>query len=219
MDKVNIIEAIITWQAEGVNTGERVLILRFKNCSRKCVWCDTALKMRNSIEMQLSFKEIQRIVSEEKCGIILTGGEPTFNDNLESSIKVINEIDCKLFNVETNGHDLIGLIEKVNPDKNVHYSLSPKLFTSEDYRLYLDIVEKIKDNPRVFIKLVYEDRPIIENFLIHLRDINFDNRRVFLMPEGATKDEIIRHSGMVFDAAEKYKFNFSSREHIIYGFI
>ena len=39
------------------------------------------------------------------------------------------------------------------------------------------------------------------------------------MPEGKTREELINNSPKVFDVAEKYKTNFSSRDHIIYGFI
>ena len=52
-----------------------------------------------------------------------------------------------------------------------------------------------------------------------LKLINFDNHRIFLMPEGTTKEEILAHAPIVFDAAEKYKVNFTSRDHIIYNFL
>jgi molybdenum cofactor biosynthesis enzyme MoaA len=176
--------------------------------------------MRISVETELSLEKIQEIVNEEKCGIMITGGEPTFDENLNNVINLINKIDCNLFNVETNGYNLLSLIERVNPNKNVHYSLSPKLFTKEDFEFYADLIKKIKHNVTVFLKIVYEeDKPIIITFLNFLQSINFDNQRIFFMPEGKTKDEILNHASIVFDAAERYKVNFSSREHIIYSFI
>lgn len=216
---IKVIESFVSWQGEGADTGKRMLILRFKTCPRSCPWCDTAVRMRTSMETLITLDEIQKIVNDEKCGIMITGGEPTFNENLERSTDIINEIDCNIFNVETNGYNLVGLIEQVNPDKKVNYSLSPKLFTSEDYVFYTNLIEKIKDVKNVFIKLVYEDRPLVINFLNYLMEIKFDNHRIFLMPEGKTKEEILEHAPIVFDAAEKYKVNFSSREHIIYSFV
>ena len=56
-------------------------------------------------------------------------------------------------------------------------------------------------------------------FLDFLTEIKFNNNRIFLMPEGKTREELINNSPKVFDVAEKYKTNFSSRDHIIYGFI
>ena len=143
MEKIKVIESFVTWQGEGSDTGKRMLILRFKKCNKSCIWCDTKLKMRISIETEISLEKVQEIINEEKCGIMITGGEPTFNENLISSINLINEINCNLFNVETNGYNLTGLIERVNPNKNVVYSLSPKLFTKEDFEFYVDLIKKI----------------------------------------------------------------------------
>jgi hypothetical protein len=44
-------------------------------------------------------------------------------------------------------------------------------------------------------------------------------QRVWLMPKGTTRVDLIRNAGPVFDACEKYNFNFSSRSHIIFGFV
>jgi len=218
MKHIFIIESFISWQGEGLHTGKRVLILRYKNCNRRCIFCDTSVKMRVSKEFEFSFKEIQNIVNEEKCGILLTGGEPTFNLNLSRSIDLINNINCSFFNVETNGCQLIDLIEKVDKNKNIKYILSPKLFTIEDFEFYVDLTNKIKDNSNVYIKQVYEDRELVIKFLDHLKNIDFENDRIYLMPEGKTFSELLSHAPIVFDAAEKYKTNFSSREHIIYNF-
>jgi len=46
-----------------------------------------------------------------------------------------------------------------------------------------------------------------------------DNQRVWLMPMGTNRADLIRNSCSVFDACEKYDLNFSSRDHIIFGFV
>jgi len=217
--KIKVIESFVSWQGEGPDTGKRMLILRFKKCNRQCPFCDTQVKMRISKETEISMEEVQKIIIEEKCGIMITGGSPTIEENLESTIMLINKIDCKIFNVETNGYQLIKLIEFINEDKNVKYILSPKIFSEEDYTFYTDLISKIIDNQKVYIKFVYQQRDFIIRFLDFLTSINFSNDRVFLMPEGTTKEKLFEHVPMVFDIAEKYKYNFSSREHIIYGFV
>ena len=94
----------------------------------------------------------------------------------------------------------------------------PKNFvTEEPYDFYINLIDKIKDNDKVYIKLVYEGEAQ-DILLNHLQSINFDNNRIWLMPEGKTLEELIKNSPIVFDAAEKYKTNFSSRNHIIYNF-
>jgi hypothetical protein len=39
------------------------------------------------------------------------------------------------------------------------------------------------------------------------------------MPKGTNRADLIKNAGPVFDACEKYNFNFSSRDHIIFGFV
>ena len=46
-----------------------------------------------------------------------------------------------------------------------------------------------------------------------------EQQRVWLMPEGATKEELLHNAPDTLDACEKYLMNFSSRQHVIYGFI
>jgi len=219
MNKVKIIEAFTSWQGEGNDAGKRMLILRFKKCNRHCKWCDTNVKMRISNEFELTLKGIQETVDREKCGLLITGGEPTFGGNFEQTRDLINRVKANVYNVETNGCDLVDLIKVVNKNKNVSYSLSPKLFNDTDFMGYKRLVKELKDNKKVFIKLVTENRPLIISFLDFLVEIEFDMNRVFLMPEGTTKDAIVNNAPFVFDTAEKYKCNFSSREHIIYGFV
>ena len=224
MQKVRIIENFITWQGEGISAGQRMLLLRFKKCNRNCNFggkgvCDTQVKMRISNEFDFPLKEIQEIINREKCGVLVTGGEPTFDENLEQTISIINKIKAPLYNIETNGCSLEELIKRVNKNKNVKYVLSPKLFNSSDFMGYKRLVEQIKDNSKVYLKLVTENRPEVIQFLDWLVEIKFDVNRIFLMPEGVTHDEILSNAPFVFDMAEKYKTNFSSREHIIYGFV
>ena len=216
---IRVMEAITTWQAEGPDCGKRMALIRFKRCDRNCPFCDTQVKMRISQEFEFSIKEIQNMIDEGNNGLLITGGEPTFNLNLPSTIDIINSIKCTLVNVETNGCQLLKLIESVNKNKNVKYMLSPKLFSNNDLAFYIKLVDEIKDNPKVYIKLVTEDRKEIYSFLDYLSLISFDNNRIFLMPEGKTRDELLKHAPIVFDLAEKYKTNFSSRDHIIYDFI
>jgi len=216
---VRLIESFLTYQGEGQDVGKYMYLLRYKNCNRKCNYCDTQVKMRVSGEYDMDLRDIQKIVSEKNCGIMITGGEPTFGLNLKYTENIINGVDCYLFNVETNGFKLDELISKINPNKNVKYILSPKLFELMDVDFYEDLLSKVKDNEKVFIKLVFEpDNRHIDYFLENSIK-SFDKHKIFLMPEGATRDELLLHMGPVLDAAEKFGVNITSREHIMYNFI
>ena len=226
---MKFIEAITTWQGEGPSTGRFMFLLRFKKCNKKCQWCDTIVKMRVLREMEMSIAEIQSIVDERKCGIMITGGEPTLNLYLDDTVKIINEVNASIFNVETNGYNLLELISKVNPDKNVQYIYSPKIFSEEDYENEIKITNKILPIKNVFIKIVYDDTSFVNRYLKLISGVGLDdqykklieglNERVYVMPEGKDREELMKNSPKVFDIAESYNFNFSSRLHLMHDFV
>ena len=150
--------------------------------------------------------------------MLITGGEPTFNLNLNQTISLINEVTAPLYNVESNGHDILSLIKAVRKQKPIKYILSPKIFTEADLNFYKDLSQKIASNQKVFIKLVCEDRTVIHEYLDFLKSINFNNFRVFLMAQGKTRDESLKNSSIIFDLAEQYGYCVSDRMHIIYDF-
>ena len=125
---VRIIEAQITWQGEGVDSGRRMLLVRYKRCNRgfdgsnllPCPFCDTQVRMRTSTEFEIPIKEIQKIVEENKCGILISGGEPGYSLNFSYTVNLINKTDTYLYNVETNGVRLEEMISEVKK-KNVKF--------------------------------------------------------------------------------------------------
>jgi len=219
MNSVKLIESCITWQGEGPDSGRRMLMLRFKRCDRNCSWCDTQVRMRNAMESDYSLHDLQLIIDEQKVALMITGGEPTWSLNLNQTATLLNKLDFNFANVETNGTGLEELISKVKKEVYVKYILSPKLFTDEDVVFYKNLITKVFDKGNVYIKLVCENDSKIIDFLEFLSNLNFMNEKIFLMPEGTTREKLLENSGFVFDMAEKYKFNFSSRDHIIYNFV
>lgn len=215
---VRAIEVFITHQGEGPDCGQRMLLVRYKRCNRNCPWCDTQVKMRISNEFEIPIKELQQTIADNNLGLMITGGEPTFGLNYGYTINLLNKIDTHLVNIETNGIDLEKLILETKK-KYVKFILSPKIFSDEDQVFYFNLINNIKEDPRVYLKIVYEGREYNDKLLDFLKSISFNNSHIYLMPEGKDREELIANSPIVFDAAEKYKVNFTSREHIIYNFL
>jgi hypothetical protein len=73
----------------------------------------------------------------------------------------------------------------------------------------------------VFIKaVVRSEEDKVVKFLDYLKEKNYEIcSRTYLMPEGKDFQELYNNSMVVFDLAEKYSFNFSSRNHLIFGFV
>jgi len=218
---VKLIENFQSYQGEGPDMGQAMIILRFKTCNLKCSWCDTSVKMRISAESPHQLSDIQQVINETRSGLLITGGEPTVPRHIDDTVLLLNLLNYPVANVESNGYNLEELINQVAGSKNVHFMFSPKIFTEEDYDWAVEKAEKLLYFKSVYMKIVYEDRPLIKDYCKWLSgQLSLeDSQRVWLMPEGTTRVDLIRNSGEVFDACEKYRFNFSSRSHIIYGFV
>jgi len=217
-NQVKLIEFFRSFQGEGVDRGRSMIILRFKYCNKNCSFCDTNVKMRISQEGIYNLKDIQKTINKYKCGILVTGGEPTIKRHFDETLLLLNKLNYPIANVETNGYNLLSLISQVKAHKNINYSYSPKLFTTNDLDNEITTTEELIKYPNVYFKVVYEDRSLVKAYLGFLAGLNV-NQRVYLMIEGVTRADLIKNSGAVFDACEEYNFNFSSRDHIIYGFI
>jgi organic radical activating enzyme len=216
---INLIECINTWQGEGADVGQRMLLCRFKFCNKKCPWCDTTVKMRALQEAGFTIKKLQEIIDTEKTGLMITGGEPTFSNQLVQTIMMLNHLNYPVANVETNGLGLIELIKDVDPSKNVRYSYSPKLFNAADVQEARDLAITLKDNENIFIKLVVHEKDQFSiDFLKSVKN-NFPSHRIFLMPLGANKDEMFKNSPHMFNVAEEFQTNISTRMHLVYDFV
>ncbi len=219
--EVHLIENFVSWQGEGIDSGQAMIILRFKTCNLKCPWCDTSVKMRISSEAPYLLSDLQTNMSQKRAGIMITGGEPTVPKHIDEALMLLNELDYPIANVESNGFNLERLLKETDPSKNVHFMYSPKIFSTKDLKEALLKTKEFLKDDRVFIKLVYENRPEIIDYLEKVSEqLTLEmGRKVWLMPEGTTRPDLIRNSSDVFDACEKYKINFSSRNHIIFGFV
>jgi organic radical activating enzyme len=221
MKEVKLIENFVSWQGEGPDSGQAMIILRFKTCNLKCSWCDTSVKMRISAEAPHKLDDIQESIYINRAGILVTGGEPTVPKHIDEAEALLNTLDYPIANVESNGYQLEKLINRTDSSKNVHFIYSPKFFTPKELESQMILTRNLLPYPNLYIKVVYEDNPIVQKYLdwlsthIKLRQ----SRKVWLMPEGVTRPDLIKNAEKVFDACEKYKFNFSSRSHIIHGFV
>ena len=220
-DVVTLIENFQSYQGEGPDSGQGMIILRFKTCNLKCPWCDTSVKMRISAEAPYKLTEIQKTIIETKSGILVTGGEPTVPRHIDDAELLLNELNYPIANVESNGFHLEKLISRTDPSKNVHFMYSPKIFTRKDLDEAFQKTESFLPYPNVYIKVVYEDKELVQAYLkwLSTKITSRSARKVWLMPEGVTRSDLIRNSEQVFNACEEYRFNFSSRSHIIFGFV
>jgi len=221
--EVTLIENFVSWQGEGPDSGKAMIILRFKTCNRNCAWCDTSVKMRVSAEASYKLTDIQEVIFQRAAGILVTGGEPTVPKHFDETVMLLNELNYPCANVETNGFNLYELISSVTPTKPVKFIYSPKIFRESDLIEATDTLEKVAGHHAVYVKLVHEpNNNLSMEFIDYLVDEHqqlINNQRIWLMPMGTNRADLIKNAGPVFDLCEKHNFNFSSRSHVIFGFV
>jgi len=179
--------------------------------------------MRISVEAPYKVSDIQKLLYEHSSGILVTGGEPTVPKHFDEAVTLFNELKYPIANLETNGYALYELIGEVIPTKPVKFIFSPKIFTANDKYEAINVLNKVAGHQNVFVKLVFEPNneqlsSFIEYLLKEMQDL-IKEQRIWLMPEGTNRADLIKNSAEVFDACEDYNFNFSSRSHIIFGFV
>jgi len=220
--KIKAIECIQTWQGEGPDTGKSMLLIRFKHCDRverkmACNWCDTLVKMRVSPEAEYSLKEVQEILNIQKCGLMITGGEPTWDAHINDAALLLKELEYPFANVETNGYRLKILYKITNNDRT-NYVFSPKMFEANEVDDAVNLVKWAVKHPNIYIKVVYYESRENFNFVEKISKMGI-NDRIYLMPQGCNRDELLKNTPFVLDAAEKFKVNISTRMHLMFDFI
>lgn len=221
IEKVKLIECFRTWQGEGIDSGIPMLLCRFKYCNKSCSFCDTLVKMRISKEAEYKLTDLQEEIDKNRLGLMITGGEPTLDRHFNETLCMLNLLNYEVANVESNGYKLGMLDFLVRDEQPVKFIYSPKIFSEQDLKEEIERTKDLLPRERVYLKIVYENNELINNYLRFLQGLVEQNKtsKVWLMPEGITRSDLIRNSSIVFDACEKYHFNFSSRDHVIYGFM
>lgn len=94
-----IVEIFETLQGEGFNTGMPSIFIRFGKCNLACPWCDTNY---NQFETKTLAEIMATVRGFSARNIIITGGEPTIQPNLERLLDVL-KAEGYFIAIETNG--------------------------------------------------------------------------------------------------------------------
>lgn len=145
-----IVEIFQTLQGEGFNTGMPSIFIRFGKCNLACPWCDTNY---NQFDMRSLDEIMQTVRNFTAKNIIITGGEPTIQPDLEI---LLNQLKAEgyFIAIETNGLkpvplqiDYIATSPKRLYQKNylkhhIPYANEVRIVVDDDV---LDFCEQIED--------------------------------------------------------------------------
>ena len=200
-------------QGEGKNAGLPCIFIRTSGCNLDCKWCDTKYH-KNGKKMSID-EIVSRIRSSNVNHVIFTGGEPALQlEDINRIIATLSNVEGfspYSFEIETNG---TFYMRSFKGQVNVSYKLSNAetknlpLMARDLFYSYKFVVKDEKDIKEIqkIAKQAKEDEKMTV----------MNESNIYLMPEGATREEQLKNSPKVWRLCEKYSYKFSPRLHILF---
>jgi len=214
-------EIFYSLQGEGFLAGVPSVFVRLAGCPLRCRWCDTKYAWDEKAGKNYSIDKIIQTVQQWPCKlVVITGGEPMINSDLPQLLRQLKTAD-KHITIETAG---IAYIPEMPCDL---ISISPKLSNSaptdpelasihEDSRLDIAVLGKLIDSYQFQLKFVVDSKSDLAEIQQTLEKIgNVDLEKVMLMPQAATRDELLLKSPMVAEMCKQTGFAFSQRLQVL----
>lgn len=218
-----------TLQGEGPDIGKACLFLRLHNCPVHCPGCDTAFTWNGKEKSQIMtvdevMLKLNGLRGGTKVGLVVSGGEPLLYYRSQALRNILSHFPWT--SVETSGY--AGDIPMENWDFRTFccsftsISLSPKITpclhgrqTDEQLEHNIPVFMNLKKySINLFFKFVVKDQADIDAILACDKRHGFTNSyRVYLMPYGNNRDEILKSVETLIPVAVKYGFIITPRLH------
>jgi 7-carboxy-7-deazaguanine synthase len=218
---MRISEIFYSLQGEGVLAGVPSVFVRLAGCPLRCRWCDTKYAWAEQAGRPYSVAEIVEQVRQWPCGfVVVTGGEPMIHSDLPELVHQFKAAG-KHVTIETAG---IAYIPDLPCDL---MSISPKLSNSvpddaksaaihDAARLNLDVLRQLMDNYDYQLKFVVDSQADLQEIEETIEKLGNVNRgKVMLMPQAATRDELLAKSPMVAELCKRAGLAFCQRLHVL----
>ena len=207
-------------QGEGPNFGKPAIFLRTAQCNLKCTWCDTKYTWDwENYDFTKEVKEIsidkikEKILDLEIKHLVITGGEPLLQQDDLADLLSFLKPD---FYVEIETNCTI-LPNKMLTDLVDQWNVSPK---TENSGNPLELYENnecyyfFANQENCFFKYVVENESDIPEIKKFVTKYNIPKKRVQLMTQASTKQEISMREKSISELAKFNNFAFSPRLHV-----
>ncbi len=197
------------------------MFVRLAGCPLRCRWCDTKYAWDETAGWDYSIEKIVQTVRQARSKfVVITGGEPMINPDLPQLVQKL-KASGKHITIETAG---IAFIPALPCDL---MSISPKLSNStpdapelaaihEDLRLDMAVLRELIDNYEYQLKFVMDSQADLAEIVETIEKLgNVDLEKVMLMPQAATRDELLAKSPMVAELCKRTGFAFCQRLQVL----
>jgi organic radical activating enzyme len=209
-------------QGEGPSAGAPSVFLRLATCNLRCAWCDTkytwdwdAFRYEDEVHPIPVAEVARRILEASSRRLVVTGGEPLLQRReIESLVEKLPP-DLPI-EIETNGTLAPGATLEARVDQ---WNVSPKLGNSgesPERRLKRDVLTRLRNTGRAFLKVVVEDDGDLGELAELLSETNWPRERTFLMPQASSRESLIAMSPAVAALAERLGVRTSPRLHVLH---
>ena len=207
-------------QGEGPNFGKPAIFLRTAQCNLKCTWCDTKYTWdwKNydfSKEVkEMTIDEVKDTITElEIKHLVITGGEPLLQQDDLADLLSFLKPDFYV-EVETNctilpNKMLTDLIDQWNVSPKTKNSGNPLELCENNECYYF-----FANQENAFFKYVVEDETDIPEIKKFVTKYKIPEKRVQLMTQASTKEEINIREKSISKLAKSNNFAFSPRLHV-----
>jgi 7-carboxy-7-deazaguanine synthase len=210
-------EIFYSLQGEGFLVGIPSVFVRLAGCPLRCRWCDTKYAWDEKSGTEYSINEIVEIADGANSRfVVITGGEPMTNSQLPELVQTLKASDRHI-TIETAGiafiPDLACNLMSISPKLSNSAPAGPELAAiHEDSRLEEAILRKLIDNYKYQLKFVVDSQADLAEIRQTIKKLgNVDSEKVMLMPQAATRDELLAKSPMVADMCKLTGFTFCNR--------
>lgn len=222
-----VAELFYSLQGEGLLVGTPSVFIRLAGCPLRCRWCDTKYAWAFSGGTDYDMPDLMEAIQRWPCrAVVITGGEPLVGPDRSARVGLADLTGQlralgKHITIETSG---VAFVSELACDL---MSISPKLGNAVPREPALAAVHgQTRLDPKVLAALI-EAYPCQLKFVIDSEaDIGevrrllgqlppVANDRILLMPQAASRDELLVKAPLVARLCRDTGFRFGSRLHVL----
>ncbi len=210
----------VSFQGEGKNQGRMALFIRFTGCNLTCKICDTKYSWKDGLDKEEDeiFETIDFFITKEINLIVLTGGEPLFQ-NEKFILNLVSKYSSIDFDIETNG--TIPVMKELLKLKNINFVISPKTNIQQINEvkgntvplLLVQLIKNEKDN--FIIKFLFSSKQDLEDILKLKNALGFSVSKIWVQPIGIEKEDLLNKIKDNYLFILQNRFNISFRLHCL----